>query len=86
VAFPRTQPMGLVAQTSSRSRRHDSSTTAASAPLVVGAAADKVLTEEVKTTRRTFPARTQDRSTLMVPRVADSSTCDLTRSSSCKYT
>jgi hypothetical protein len=76
--------MGLVAQTSSRSRRHDSSTTPSSAP--AAAAEDKVLTEEVKMTRRTVPARTQDRSTLMMPRVAGSSTCDLARSSSCKDT
>ena len=74
-----TQPTGLVRQTSARSLRQDSSTTASRRP--AAPAAVSVLTEDVKTTRRTVPARTQDRSTLMVPLVAGSSTLDLTLSS-----
>jgi len=75
-----TQPTGLVRQTPARSLRQDSSTTASRRPSAP-AAAVSVLTEDVKTTRRTVPARTQDRSTLMVPLVAGSSTLDLTLSS-----
>lgn len=69
----------MVRQTSSRDLRQDSSRTAFRRPSA--SAAVNVLTEDVKTTRRTVPARTQERSTLMVPLVAGSSTRDLTCSS-----
>jgi hypothetical protein len=79
VAEARTQPTGMVRQTSSSALTHDSSTTAF---LRCSPSAVIVLMEDVKTTaRRTVPARTQDCSTLTVPLVAGSSTLDHTCSS-----
>jgi hypothetical protein len=78
VVEARTQPTGMVRQTSSSALTHDSSTTAF---LRRSPSAVIVLMEDVKTTRRTVPARTQDCSTLIVPLVAGSSTLDLTCSS-----